>query len=74
MPTRLPEAWPKATKKGRKSELHPLAVGCIILLGVLHVAGSFILQGSVENLTAVLSDVSSCARQFESPVTTLPYD
>jgi hypothetical protein len=75
MPTRLPETWLNSSENKNTSRLHPLAVGCILLLGLLHVAGSLVLQGSIENPTAALNDdVIACGKQFQRPATALPYD
>lgn len=75
MPTQVPEIWPNSAEKENTCDLHPLAVGCIALLGFLHIAGSLILQDSLENVTAALNDdTPSCTQQFQRPASAVPYD
>lgn len=75
MPTHLPANWPTATKKETMRQLHPLAIGGIVLLAVLHLASGTILESLRQNFVpASLEDASPCAIQSKLPAPALPYD
>ena len=75
MPTHLPDSWSVAARKESVCRLHPLAIGGIVLLAILHLAGGIILESLQQNVVpASLEDASPCAIQSKLPAPALPYD